>query len=885
MKILKEFTLDYIFRNKRTSLTIMISILIASTLLSTLCIFQYNVWYDGVRQAIEKNGHWHGELFDATPGNKLKYVTSHPNVRKVMIKGEWYPACIGTNEKRPYLFLRDADTEYWREMSEKNAIIEGRIPEEKSEIAVSKQFIDDNPTIKIGSIISIPVGFRMSSDKKLDVVASKRSDETFSSQRNENFKIVGVLDITTPSIVPGYYAMGYLDRRDIKPDDGLTVYVNFHNPRKIAEDLPQIAAAVGQKSDESGKYLIKYNNSLLINYLIFPESNKATPLPSTYIFLIASVILMVLLCVGVFVLIIHNAFVLSANSRMKQLGMLKSIGATPAQIRKSVTFEAILLSIIPTPLGLLIGHLMCSFLFAEISAMNRINDNSLPVQYNFGWVIALPSVILTIFTVWLSAYLPAKKIGKIIPIIAIRQVGHMGIKKARSNIFYRKLFGFEGELAFNSLSANRKSFRTSFISLFLSFVLFVTFINLNSISDAEVSLFGINMEYDIEVNLLDGRQMAPEVKNEFKQIKGLDLCIFSNNILCTTWFTSDKQSEEIKMLGGFSGIAATNRFDLLVEKDKYRLNTRLVSLDDASFSQYCKSLGINPDAYSDIHNPKGILVNYSYNHVTYGKRNHDILPITSLKAGDIVRVSENVNSITNGDYEFGLQTGFVTDKLPDTFQYNNYYTLTYIIPVGIYKNIVRNFDEDRQPRSLNTYITINCNDKSINVVKGHIKDICDRWYGRGDYSIYTIEDLKNQIAASRRIMNLITFCISGLLGLIGIANTFSTVTGYLQQRRWEFAMLRSVGLSPVGMKKMLILEAVFFGINPILVGLPLTLIITYLFLRIEQIFVYEFIPFMPILEVIIFILIILLCVGMAYLLGASRIKADTIVEVLKDETN
>ncbi len=884
MKILKEYTFDYILRNKRTSLTIMISVLIASTLLSTLCIFLYNIWYDGVRQAIHKDGHWHGELFDATPGSKLKYVTSHPNVKKVMIKGEWYTACIGNSDKRPYLILRDADGEYWEEMTEKNAIVEGRTPAIKSEIAVSKQFIDDNPTIKVGSTISVPVGYRMSSGNKLDVVASKRPDENFTSQRNENYKIVGILDIATPSIVPGYYAMGYLDRKNIKPDDGLTVYINFKNPRKIAEDLPQIAAAVGQKPNESGEYLIKYHNNLLANYLIFPQIDQATPLPRTYAFMIASVILMVLLCVGLFVLIIHNAFVLSANSRIKQLGMLKSIGATPAQIRKSVTFEALLLSIIPIPLGLLISHIMCSFLFAEIAAMNKLNENSLPVQYTFGWAIALPSVILTLITVWISAYLPAKKISKVLPIIAIRQVGHMA-KKARSNIFYRKIFGFEGELAFNSLSANRKSFRTSFISLFLSFVVFVTFVNLNSISDAEVSLFGINMEYDIEVDLLDGRQITPEVINEFKQIKGLDLCVFSNNILGTTWLASDKQSEEIKKLGGFTGLAATNRFNLLGEKDKYRMNVRLVSLDDTSFSNYCKSLGVNSQEYYDISNPKGILVNYSINHETVGNRNKDIIPITNLKARDIIRVSENVDSNTKGSYEFELETGFVTDKHPDTFQYNNYYTLTYIIPVGIYQNIVRNFDEDRQPRSLNTYITINCSDKSINEVRKNIKDICDRWYGRGDYSIYAIEDMMNQLTASKKIMNLMAFCISGLLGLIGISNAFSTVTGNLHQRRREFALLRSVGLSPKGMKKILILEAVFFGINPILVGLPLTMIITYLFLRIEQIYVHEFIPFIPILEVIIFTLMVLACVGLAYLLGASRIKSNTIIEVLKDETN
>ncbi|WP_242874915.1 MULTISPECIES: FtsX-like permease family protein [Clostridium] len=58
---------------------------------------------------------------------------------------------------------------------------------------------------------------------------------------------------------------------------------------------------------------------------------------------------------GTFILIIYNAFLLSANIRIKELSILKSLGATPKQIKYSVIYKGFLLWIIQLPIGLIVG--------------------------------------------------------------------------------------------------------------------------------------------------------------------------------------------------------------------------------------------------------------------------------------------------------------------------------------------------------------------------------------------------------------------------------------------------------------------------------------------------------------------------------------------------
>ncbi len=66
-----------------------------------------------------------------------------------MVKGQWYVGKIN-DEKRDYIIYRNATSEYWNSMPEKDTIIEGRRPNNANEIALSKQYFENNPSVKLG---------------------------------------------------------------------------------------------------------------------------------------------------------------------------------------------------------------------------------------------------------------------------------------------------------------------------------------------------------------------------------------------------------------------------------------------------------------------------------------------------------------------------------------------------------------------------------------------------------------------------------------------------------------------------------------------------------------------------------------------------------------
>ncbi|HDO9311653.1 TPA: ABC transporter permease, partial [Clostridioides difficile] len=178
MNILQEYTLDFVRRNKRSSIAIMLAILLTTTMMSSLCGLLYTMWTDFIRLSIEKEGNWHGELFDYTYGSDLPLIENFSSVDDVMVKGQWYVGKIN-DEKRDYIIYRNATSEYWDSMPEKDTIIEGRRPNNANEIALSKQYFENNPSVKIGDKITLPIGDRILNGKPLEPIAPKSKGESF----------------------------------------------------------------------------------------------------------------------------------------------------------------------------------------------------------------------------------------------------------------------------------------------------------------------------------------------------------------------------------------------------------------------------------------------------------------------------------------------------------------------------------------------------------------------------------------------------------------------------------------------------------------------------------------------------------------------------------
>lgn len=879
MNILREYTFDFIIKNKKSSIAIMIAIFIATVLMGSVCIYEYNMWTDKIQTNIIETGNWHGELFDDTKGKDIEYIKAHANVKTLMIKGDWQVAQI-ENDKRPYLIIRDADASYWENMPEKNSILEGNIPNKKGEIVVSKQFLAVHPKIQIGSNIELNTGGRFENKVKLDAESSYRANESFSIDSKKTYTIVGSLDVATSSVVPGYVAMGYLDESMILPDDDLVVYLQFENPRSIYEDLPQIAKEIGYQTDEFGEYLIKYNSGLLSKYFIFDKANTKFDIqnfvmPIGYIFI-------GIIIIGLFVFIINNAFNLSMQSRIKQLAMLKSVGATPKQIKNSVLFEALILSVIPILLGLFTSYEICRYLFNRLNILQASFEGYIPINFTFGWVVILGTVVMTLITVILSAYLPARKICKVMPIDILKRNTVKKLKKTKKD----KERGIYSELAFSSFSANKSAFRTAIISLTLSYVLFMVFLNIISLGDLTRKFeYAEDNRYNINLWLSDGKIAEEEVlKSIGENTKVLDYSFYSSSF-GTIWLTDSAESEEFNAIGGFKTISEMDKYNILERDKKYRVRTRILGLDKKTFKEYCDTLGIEAKDYYNENEFKSIVYNKVQDTVNTTRQNRIEIPFLDIKTDAILEFNEKTFDDYNGDYKTNIRVGAVVETSPKVDIAINQYNIVNIMPIEQYQNLVSKFENaDKIPRRLETKIVMQVEENNIAEVVAELKAICDKFYGSEDYRTWDLETSKARDKMENKINYTIIYFISGLFAIIGISNAYTTIYGSIKQRKREYAVLRSIGMLSKGVNKLLFIESILFNSVPVLLAGGIAVVVQGIILKIAGYHWLEFIEFAPVKQIFIFIGFSSIAIVLAYIIGSHKILKENIVESVKDET-
>ncbi|MEF2966982.1 ABC transporter permease [Paenibacillus sp. M1] len=883
MKILREYTLDYVRRNKKSSLAIMIAILIATTLLSALSGFVYSIYMNNIRLTILETGDWHAELFDATPGDKLKYVTGHPNVENVMIKGTWEAAKID-DPRRPYLVMRGLTAAYWTNMPEAAMIMEGRVPQGEHELALSKQYFEHHPELKIGDSVTLPVGNRSFGGAGMDPRDPWKDGELFEPLEERNYTVVAKLDVTTNSMTPAYVAYGFMSEENISPTDELTVYMSFKNPRTAYEDIDRIAQSVGFKPDEYGKYLIRTNDDLLSKYLIYPPEQKEHFRISQFV-LPLMLISFALLVTGVFVFNIHNAFAMSANARIIQLGMLKSIGASPRQIRHSVVFEAVVLALIPIPMGLFIGWLLDCGLFAYINSLD-MRAEAEEIAFVFGLPAILPSIVLAVLTVWLSAIIPARRIARLLPIEAIRQEEGANMMKTKKRSLAGRIFGIGGELAQTALYARKRSYRTATVSLTLSFALLSVFMNFIGISEAwrEVSNNGSWTDdgHYLELNIQDGNLTTEPFENEVRSMDGVESVMFLSSVRAGLWVDEETISQELQASGGLKKVVRSGRYDVYEQNGKYRIRTILTALDDSSFAEYCAEVGADPAFFHKTGIPRAIVVNKVRDDLHSNRRNPVEIPFLALNPGNRLQLEEKIYPEDTSKYTFEAEVGFLTNQAPDAHVTTSGYQLTVIMPRSAYLSIIENYRESGSLRAKNVYIPITPqSEELIRSVADKLRNVTEKWYGSGDYAIWNSLESEQENQNATKLMKTIIICISVFLAVIGISNVFSTVSGNLRQRQKEFAMLRSVGISPREIRRMLTLEGVFLGIMPILFSIPLNLIAVVVFLKLNLLYFHEFVPYMPIGQIAAFGAAVLLSVVLAYAICGRKLRKDPIVDVLK----
>ena len=259
--------------------------------------------------------------------------------------------------------------------------------------------------------------------------------------------------------------------------------------------------------------------------------------------------LLVLLIVSAsLILIIHNSFAVSMNARVHQFGIFSSVGATPGQIRTCLLQEAAVLSVIPILSGSFVGIALS---FGVLQIVNILADGIADrhkAVFTYHPLVFAVTILASVLTVLISAWLPAGKLSRQTPLDAIKNTDELQLKRKKNSRILSRLFGIEGELAGNALKAQKKALRTSTLSLtlsFLGFTLMLCFFTLSEISTNHTYFERYQDAWDVMATVKDAKAEAFAYEDAIRALDNTDSIIYQKaNALC--FIPADAVSEEVK---------------------------------------------------------------------------------------------------------------------------------------------------------------------------------------------------------------------------------------------------------------------------------------------------------------------------------------------------
>ncbi len=641
-------------------------------------------------------------------------------------------------------------------------------------------------------------------------------------------------------------------------EKGVETLVYLNDMRSIYEVLPEITSMIGVDTSA-----VLYHETLLSEYFIFAPEDKSPPMLLTFY-------VVVMIIVGVsLILIIRNAFLRSMQSRIHQLGILQSIGATPKQLRICLLQEALVLCLLPIIAGVGGGVGLCLFFIRLANSIaGAYRGENAVFSYHLG--LFLIPFLASVLTVLCSAWLPARKISKQNPLQTIKgEEEDYGLQKEKKSRLMLALFGMEGELAAKSLYMRRKALRTASLSLTLSFFtcsVFLCFITLSGISTKYTYFERYKDAWDIMVTVKT--QSIDDVKEtlDHNVLDGMDSYHIYQKALTYTWLTEGMFSDELQTIGGISALAGR---DMVVKDGKYRIEVPIVILDDTSFRHYSENMeGYNKDAEWGM-----ITVNRIWDNIHSNFRNKEYL--------NFMKEQENVGltlyqSKNGKEYKEEVPILAFTYKLPVLREEYANFALVQVMSVNSWKRISAKMSVEAQE----TYINVQTitNDAIMPVQEG-----INQLLGGKEYEIENRIEEESFNKEIQRGYTLIIGGLCGLLAVIGLANVFSNTLGMINTRKREFARYISVGLSPHGMRKILCMEALIIGGKPILITIPLTLLFVLFATSASYINPMEFVENMPIIPLLVFAGMIIGCVAFAYYIGGRKLYQNNLIETLRND--
>ena len=932
MNLMKTLTLKNLKLNRKRTIVTIVGIILATALLSALVTLVSSFQYSMIEYQKQKDGDFHVK-FSNVKMSELSEFKNNRNIESTFeTMGMGFAKLDGCkNEDKPYAYVMATDEAGFERGCFK--LIEGRMAKNEDEIVIPRHLkTNGRIDIKVGDEITLDVGKRYDSNTEgviSENCAYEHEAETLTDTVTKHYKVVGIMERPGYGMedysAAGYTFVTYSDElaaidngtksEASEADTTLTVYSRYtqkalRNKDAVTADIIGVDeklfekannSSVEMSSEESDRFLKEmenakydiYMNGYLINYeCVFPIDGSFKAL-----FTVAAVVALIIILTSVYC--IKNSFNISITEKIRQYGMLASVGATRRQIKSSVKTEAAMLGVVGIPVGTMSG-IWASLILVKV--VNALSAGWLNVALSFH--TSLPAlilaVILSIATIYFSATGSARRAAKVTPLEAIRNTKEIKIKSAKlkTPAIIGRIWGIGGVISYKNIKRNNKKYRTTVTSIVICSVTFIVISYFMSMAFSVVGMSYASADYNIGINMSCKKDI--DIEKFSKLLSGIE---GAEDYLVGAGYDFDvSKPEYTKEYGEYCR-------QLYDDSEDVSQMFLITVLDDKSYDKYASDAGIKNAAAGAILVNKCTFDVYNENSSKYVKKEMELY---KYKAGDTIECGYNVYDDASSDdnaVEGGTESstednsGYVdeetinngvrktvdvtiagvTDKVPIGYKgYSN--TLLFMNQKGFESlwGDGKNGNEIKPGyASYSAYVVAENADEYQDTFEKETE-------GNPEYSqiSFYVSNMDKQMRDEKSLFTLLGVFAYGLIvviALIGITNIINTLSTGMELRSREFATLRSIGMTDKQFVGMVRLESVFISVKALAIGVPLGILISYLLCvmmnRMDDAIIYE--P--PYKAIILCILVVIMLIYAIMKLSMTKLRHNNIIETIKNE--
>ena len=946
MNLMKKLTLKNLKLNRKRTIVTIVGIILATALLSALVTLVSSFQYSMIEYQKQKGGDFHVK-FSNVKMSELSEFKNNRNIESTFeTMGMGFAKLNGCkNEDKPYAYVMATDEAGF----EKGCfnLIEGRMAKNEDEIVIPRHLkTNGRIDIKVGDEITLDIGKRYDSNTESVIsenCAYEHEAETLADTVTKQYKVVGIMERPGYGMedysAAGYTFVTYSDElaaidngtksEASEADTTLTVYSRYtqkalRNKDAVTADIIGVDEKLFAKANnssvemsaeesdrffkemENAKYDI-YINGFLISYeCVFPIDGTFKAL-----FTVAAVVALIIILTSVYC--IKNSFNISITEKIRQYGMLASVGATRRQIKSSVKTEAAMLGVVGIPVGTMSGILASLILVKVVNALSAGWLN-FALSFHTSLPVLILAVILSIATIYFSATGSARRAAKVTPLEAIRNTKEIKIKssKLKTPAIIGRIWGIGGVISYKNIKRNNKKYRTTVTSIVICSVTFIVISYFMSMAFSVVGMSYASVDFNIGINMSCKKDLDIEKLSEL--LSGIEGA--KDYLVGAGYYFDVDKPEYTKEYGEYCG-------QLYDDSEDVSQEFLITVLDDKSYDKYASDAGIKNAAAGAILVNKCTFDVYNEKSSKYVKEEMELY---KYKAGDTIECGYNVyddassddnaaegdtesstddNNAVEGDTESGTEdnSGYVdeetinngvrktvdvtiagvTDKVPIGYKGYGNTTLLFMNQKGFESLWADGKSNELKPghASYSAYVVAENADEYQDTFEKETEE-------NPEYSqiSFYVSNMDKQMRDEKSLFTLLGVFAYGLIvviALIGITNIINTLSTGMELRSREFATLRSIGMTDKQFAGMVRLESVFISVKALVIGIPLGILISYLLCaimnRMGGAIIYE--P--PYKAIILCIVVVIMLIYAIMKLSMTKLRHNNIIETIKNE--